>query len=375
MTIAEESEVVLKKILFVTNIPSPYRVDFYNELGKSVDLTVIFEAKSANNHGIRFNYNLDNITNFKAVFLSEEDIHEKKVNLKVFKQLHPSTYDEIVLTSYSYLTEMAALIYLKVIGRKFYFETDGGFIKIENRLKKYFKKILISSAYRYFSPSRLSDDYLVHYGASKQDIIRYPFTSLSEADISIGASMRTATSKYRAKLHMSDRINILFAGQFIERKGVDILLKAFNQIHDSKVHLYLVGGDGSEQYRGLISEAKKNRVHFVPFLSKDELREYYAAADIFCLPTREDIWGLVINEAMSFGLPIVTTYNCGAGVELVGNNGFLYDAENIQTLKICLTDLIENREKRRVMGEISLRKIRQYTIENMAHAHLSEVDA
>lgn len=364
-----------KKILFVTNIPSPYRVDFYNELGKSVDLTVIFEAKSANNHGIHFNYNLDNITNFKAVFLSEGDIQEKKVNLKVFKQLHPSTYDEIVLTSYSYLTEMAALIYLKILGRKFYFETDGGFIKIENRLKKHFKKLLISSAYRYFSPSGLSDEYLVHYGADRQDIIRYPFTSLSEEAISIGASMRAATSIYRAKLHMSDRINILFTGQFIERKGVDILLKAFNQIHDTRVHLYLVGGDGSEQYRELISEANKSRVHFVPFLSKDELREYYAAADIFCLPTREDIWGLVINEAMSFGLPIVTTYNCGAGVELVGNNGFLYDAENIQALKICLTDLIENREKRQGMGEISLRKIQHYTIENMAHAHLSEVDA
>ncbi|MFR0840585.1 MAG: hypothetical protein ACLSH0_05000 [Mediterraneibacter faecis] len=71
------------KVLFVTNIPVPYRIDFYNELGKMVDLTVVFEAKGAEDQGIRFNYNLDQIENFKAVFLSDGNIKEKKINWKI----------------------------------------------------------------------------------------------------------------------------------------------------------------------------------------------------------------------------------------------------------------------------------------------------
>lgn len=67
------------KILFITNIPSPYRVDFYNELAKFVDLTVIFEARRAK--GIRFSWN-DNNIQFKAIFLSEGEIQEKKLILK-----------------------------------------------------------------------------------------------------------------------------------------------------------------------------------------------------------------------------------------------------------------------------------------------------
>ena len=59
----------LKKVLFITNIPAPYRIDFYNELGKHCELTVIFEAKRA--PGITFNWKENTISNFKAIFLKE----------------------------------------------------------------------------------------------------------------------------------------------------------------------------------------------------------------------------------------------------------------------------------------------------------------
>ena len=57
------------KVLFITNIPSPYRIDFYNELSRFVDLTVIFEARRV--QGIRFNWNDDNLR-FKAVFIFDQ---------------------------------------------------------------------------------------------------------------------------------------------------------------------------------------------------------------------------------------------------------------------------------------------------------------
>ena len=87
------------RVLYITNIPAPYKIVFFNELGKKLDLTVVFEAKGASNQGIKFNYNLETIQTFKAVFLSEGDIKEKTVNWKITKYLK-EPYDKIVIGAY-----------------------------------------------------------------------------------------------------------------------------------------------------------------------------------------------------------------------------------------------------------------------------------
>ena len=60
-------------------------------------------------------------------------------------------------------------------------------------------------------------------------------------------------------------------------------------------------------------------VYFIPFQNSDIIELYFKAADLFVFPTREDIWGLVINEAMANALPIITTDRCVAGLELIEN--------------------------------------------------------
>jgi len=127
---------------------------------------------------------------------------------------------------------------------------------------------------------------------------------------------------------LDDETVLLYVGQFIHRKGLDLLIPAFETLcaaqKDRKLRLLLVGGK-PEQLQDLGIGRLPDRVRCVPFLTKQELAAYYAAADIFVLPTREDIWGLVVNEAMAFGLPVVTTDRCGAGLEMIeeGRNGFL----------------------------------------------------
>ena len=79
------------------------------------------------------------------------------------------------------------------------------------------------------------------------------------------------------------------------------------------------GGDGGDvqQIVGFDDdEARENdltNVHFVGFKTKEQLEDYYRAADLFVLPTREDIWGLVVAEAMAYGLGVITTNRCNAG--------------------------------------------------------------
>lgn len=358
----------MKKILFITNIPAPYRIDFYNELGKYLDLTVLFEAKGANDQGIKFNWNYDKIVNFKAIFLSDGDIKERKVDWKILKHLKKNEYDEIVVTNYSYFTEMAAIIYLKLFRVPYYMETDGGIIRDENFIKRIYKRFLVSGAKGYFSPSRSSDKYLSFYGAKENRIYRYPFTSLKEKDVLEKPVTETEKKLLRKELLIKEKYMILGVGQFIHRKGWDVLIEAAKTL-DSDYGIYIVGGTVGEKYKKLASNAKAP-IYFLEFKGKEKLAEYYKSADIFVLPTREDIWGLVVNEALAYSLPVITTTNCVAGEELIKNNenGRLVSSENSNELAGSIVEIMHSNIYKQ-MSIKALDSIRNHTIEKMVIAH------
>ena len=356
------------KVLFITNIPVPYRIDFYNELGKHIDLTVIFEAKGA--EGIRFNWNIEEIKNFKSIFLSEGNINEKKVDWKIFKYINKHEYDYIVVTSYSYFTEMMALIYMKLRRIPYFMETDGGLIRKENSFKRLYKKFLISHAKGYFSPSKGSDDYLVYYGANRNCVYRYPFTSLKESEILNSIPSEDEIFYIKEELKIKEEKVILSVGQFIYRKGYDILLKACKDL-DENIGVYIIGGKATEEYKQLINTLGLKNINFLEFEKKEVLYKYYKAADLFILPTREDIWGLVINEAMAHGLPVITTKKCVAGMELVikGVNGEIVEVEDFTEMRLAIENILYSKEIKELQKS-SLSIIKKYTIEEMAKAHL-----
>lgn len=362
---------MIMKILFITNIPVPYRVNFYNELGKYADVTVVFEAKSASDQGIKFNWNLESIKNFKAIFLSDGDIKEKQIDWKIFKYLNAKEYDAIILTSYAYLTEMAFLIGLKLTRKKYYLSSDGGLIKYnESIFMRFLKKYLIHGAEGYFSPSAQTDDYLCFYGAEKNRLIRYPFTSLWKKDIIERPIQISEKIKLRKKYNVPYNKMIIGVGQFIPRKGWDILLRAIKCSDLENVGLYIIGGIPTSEYNKIVEEQKLHNVHFLNFMGNEELAEYYLMADIFCLPTREDIWGLVINEAMAKGLPVITTDKCIAGLELVKGNGAIIPVDNVENLRSAIISALKNTCE---YSEQSIKVISDYTIENMVRAYLKGV--
>lgn len=362
----------IKKVLFITNIPAPYRVDFYNELGKQVDLTVIFEAKGASDQGIRFNWNIESIQNFKAIFLSNGDIRERKIDFHIFKYLKKKYYDIIVTTNYSYFTEMVALLYLKLRRIPYYMETDGGLIRSEESIiKKLYKTFLVSGAKGYFSPSKNSDDYLAYYGANRECIHRYSFTSLWKKDVLSRPVTKQEKDELRQRLGIKEKKVVISVGQFIFRKGYDVLLKASSKL-DKEIGVYIIGGTATEEYLQMKSKLQLDHVHFLEFMNKDQLSEYYKLADLFVLPTREDIWGLVINEALAFGLPVVTTNRCVAGLELIRNNenGIIVAVEDSG----ALVEAIEFGIAQEGWNKVSLEIAKEYTIENMVKQHIAIFD-
>lgn len=355
------------KVLWLTNIPSPYRVEFFNELGKYCELTVLFEKKASDERDE--SWKTFNTDNFQLIYLRGKNIGVAEAFCPgVIKYLN-CTYDHIVITNFSDLTGILAIAVLRAKKIPYIIESDGGFAGSGRGVKEEIKRWLLSGAKLYFSTAIEHDKYYLTYGAKPEEIIRYPFTSLRREDIRTKPVNYVEKMKLREKLGMKEEKIILSVGQFIHRKGYDILFEALSKI-DSSIGCYILGGKPTDEYIQMIKKLNLTNVHFIDFKLKNELNEYYRAADVFVHPTREDIWGLVINEAMAQGLPVITTERCVAGLELIQEPilGKIVQTENSEALSNAIHGELENLSEERSYK--ILEKIKEYTIEHMARVHI-----
>ena len=360
------------KVLFMANIPSPYRVDFFNELGKYCDLTVTFEGRTATDRDEK--WKAAESKNFKAQFM--KGIRTKSdqfLCLEIIKVIK-NGFDRIIVGGYSTPTAMLAIEYMRLYKIPFWIEADGGLISQDSSLKYRIKHHFVSAASEWLSSGKVTTEYLIHYGAQKERIYEYPFTSLKEKDVALKISDSQEKKYLKEKLGLNGDGIIISVGRFSYLggygKGFDVLLKAMKRC--PSYGLYIIGDTPTQEFIDMKKEHGLSNVYFEGFKNKDELKKYYRAADLFCLQTRGDVWGLVINEAMAEGLPVITTNKCVAGLELVENgiNGYVVPVEDEEKLSEKITEIMQNVELRKKMEQNSLNKIKKYTIENMAKAHI-----
>ncbi len=359
----------MKSLLYITNYPAPYRVQFFNALGQHYRLTVLFEETPAEQTHRDPAWFADNFTHFEAVFLQTKKFRGRRISFEVLRWIRQK-YDYVIVGVYAMLTAQLAITYMNRKHIPWFLETDGGFAKDGRGPVEWWKQRLISGAARWFSPGARADDYLAYYGADRKRIVRYPFTSLWARDLRTVPVSPAEKAALRAELGIPETSMVLTVGQFIPRKANEILIEAARQLSPS-VGVYLIGGKPTETYTRRITAGHLPNVHLLDFRKKDELKKYYQAADVFALPTREDIWGLVINEAMAQGLPVVASDRCIAAQELVteGENGFIVPVNDPGALAEKLNGLLNDDGLRQSMAERALERIRPYTMEAMVEAH------
>ena len=350
------------KVLFLTNIPSPYRVDFFNELGKYCELTVLYERKKADNREWISNKNI----NFKSVFLKGiKKGNDTALCFEVIKYLK-EYYDHIIIGGYSTPTGMLAIEFLKFKKKKYILSCDGGFIREnESKINYKIKKHFISGANIYLSTGKVCSKYLEYYGARKEKIYFYPFTSVHKDEILKRTLNPIEKENLKKELGIKDKKIVIFVGQIIHRKGIDILLKAIKNV-SGNIAFYIIGGQPTDEYKETIKKLDLDNIKFMDFMEKKLLFKYYQVSDLFVLPTREDIWGLVVNEAMANGLPVISTYKCVAGVELINQNGRLINNEDYETLGKYINELLTDDDLLNNYSRMSLNNIKSYSIEEMA---------
>jgi glycosyltransferase involved in cell wall biosynthesis len=163
---------------------------------------------------------------------------------------------------------------------------------------------------------------------------------------------------------------VIAAGRYAEQKGFDLLIEAwkvvFRKHPDWQLHIY---GDGGlrESLQKQIDDAGMTKVCILKH-NTPNIEQKYSASSIYALSSRFEGFGMVLIEAMSCGLPLVS-FDCACGPKDIitpGEDGILVKSFDTDSMGEAINSLIEDDEKRRVMGENAYRNSNRYKMEHIA---------
>jgi glycosyltransferase involved in cell wall biosynthesis len=164
----------------------------------------------------------------------------------------------------------------------------------------------------------------------------------------------------------------LFSGQLIPRKGISNLLVAWDRFcrASGASATLLLAGDGPERQRleQQAADLQLRNVKFVGFLQRHELPPLYHASDAFVFPTLHDCWALVVEEAMSAGLPVIDSKYNGSAVELIreGQNGWVADPLNPADLTDKLRRAWLARDRKESLGLLGRKIVAKMSVNEVA---------
>ena len=360
-------------LLILTYISAPYRVEVFNELGKYYDVTVLFERNNDFNRPKE--WFPKKFENFIGHLLCDDSQKTKQEIKNIEKRMYSKEYDLVILYEYSTPKAIEYAIICQILEIPYFINCDGSFIN-KNFIKGLIKRFSIRSASGYFASGKMASGYLEYFGA-KKDIIHYhPFTSLYCKDIFSNVCDQQEKQQLRSELKLTGNKIAITVGRFIPSKRIDVLINAWARFSDDFQLIIAGSGDLEFEYLNQINRLNLHNIILPGFLEKEILFKYLRASDLFVLPTETDTWGLVINEAMACGLPVVTTKMCIAGIELVRDweNGFLVPVGDSNALFDVMNNILTDDNLRLRMAKNALKTIQPYTYENVAKSHINSIE-
>ena len=341
----------MKKVLYISSIEVPYRTEFFNGLSKNCDLTVLYERKKSSNRDAAWAKSED--ATYAIEYLDGINIkNEHSISIRIFKYIF-SAYDCIIVGCYNSPVQMMAILVMKLLRKPYILNTDGEQFVNLNTWKGRVKAFFLRGASKYLAAGEKSADSL-HKVVGDKEIIPYYFSSLSQKEIEEHAKLGMSTEREEY---------VLVIGQYFDYKGLDVVVKTASM--DTSIKYKFVGmGNRTELFKQETGAGKLPNVEIIPFLQKKDLEQEYLKCAAMVLPSRQECWGLVVNEAASFGTPVVSTSGSGAAVEFLADEypQFISEVDDAEALldriKLCL--FAGGLEK---YSEFMIDKTRKYYIE------------
>lgn len=280
-------------------------------------------------------------------------------------------FDAVILPGYFYFTAWIAIAAAKWHGVPILFITDAHTLrswKTQSNWKLRFKKWLVRRIFRTGNAVVVSStggvEYVKSLGFPAERVFLAP--TAVDNDWWSRQAAKVDRDAVRAVWKMpADGTVTLFCAKLQPWKAPSDLLEAFARANVPNSYLAFAG-DGPER-TGLEQKAAElgiaNRVQFLGFLNQSQLPSAYRAADVFVLPSLFEPFGLVVNEAMLCGLPVVVSDRVGARFDLVrdGENGYVYPAGNVDSLAAILSDILQDTQERASMGAASKHRMQTWS--------------
>ena len=278
---------------------------------------------------------------------------------------HP---DVILCGGYNYLASWQALLWARLHHIPFFLWSESNLRDARGggAIVGLLKSEFLRECEGFVVPGKAALEYLRTLGVKESAI----FTAVNAVDNGLFAasaeSARQDAARHRAQLGLPSRY-FLFAGRLVREKGVFELLSAYAKLETSvrqEIGLVLVG-DGS--CRGQLEEQARRispGVIVIPgFAQREQLAVYYALGDILILPTYTDTWGLVVNEAMACGLPVILSEAAGCAADLVTENwnGCIVPPGEVSSLTSAMRKLANQPNLCAAMGVNSKKRISNYS--------------
>ena len=375
------------KIGFLVSHPIQYHAPLFREiaLDSEIEVKVIFFSDKSLKPNLdkKFNkiikWDIPLLDGYSYEFLpsigSKDQISFwRPLNYGLKKRLKNEGFDALIIHGYNHINCLRAIFLAKKFGSKIFLRGDST-LNGRNRspLKLFFKKKLLTWLFSkidgFLAVGQLNHHYYNHYGVSDDKIFSVPLAVDNRFFQSYVSKARKSRETFRTSLNLDKaRAIILFAGKLEKKKNPMDLMEAYIKLSvDGKKEPtpYLVFVGDGDQFQTLEKKAKQkgwNSIRFLGFQNQTKLPAYFDLCDVFVLPSTLEPWGLIVNEVMNAGKPIVVSDRVGCGPDLVedGVNGCIFPAGNILALNYSLQKILQNPDLASKMGQKSLEKINSW---------------
>jgi glycosyltransferase involved in cell wall biosynthesis len=377
------------RVAVLASHPIQYAAPFFRYVAQqgAVDLTVFYASRQGVTQyvdpgfGRPVRWDVELLSGYRSLFLPGPD---RRVNgffslicPRIVPEVLRGGFDAVLLPGYGhayYLLGLlaAALAHTPVLLRGETHDQQARPRNARRAIRNALLPWLLSRVDAFLAIGTPQRAFAEHFGVPPERIFLTPY-GVDNDFFAIGAAAHRAERTARLTGLGLDATApvVLYAAKLIERKRPGDLLDAYARLRDRGVQAsLLVVGDGplkaSLNLRALALGLEG--IRFLGFQNQSEILAWYGISDVFALPSAEEAWGLVVNEAMCAGLPVIATRETGSSYDLVqpGVTGFTYLAGDVRSLTDHLTTLCADRDLRQRMGRASLERIRKWSF---AEAH------
>ncbi len=296
-------------------------------------------------------------------------------NPGVIKLLLKSNHKIVVVNGWTYSSNWLVFIFGRLFGKEIWLRAES---PLNQELRKgkmtlFLKTILLQHfLFKFFVDKFLyigtqNKAFYQYYGVNTES--RFIYTPYAvDNDFFKNQAKELKTKKLNLLKELSiplEKKIILFSGKYIDKKRPLDLLEAYSLLPQDLYVLVFVG-EGNlrfEMEKYIINNKLKN-VIITGFINQSQIVKYYAIADVFVMCSGlGETWGLSVNEAMNFGLPVVVSETCGSAHDLVesGRNGYVFKEGNIQELSSAIINILDSSFISAKMGQISENLIENFS--------------